>query len=302
MNNPTRREFIKGIAQRGLAVGTLSLLTPLSHATKRSTPAPALFLGHGDPLNALRDNTFTRDWDRVGKILSAWDSPTAILCVSAHWQSRQTRVSTVATPELIYDFYGFPRTLYQIQYPAPGYPGSYKLLDATSANQGILPDNQRGLDHGAWCVLSRLFPRADIPVFQLSLSRSLSPEGHYELARKIGSLRNRGVIILGSGNLTHNMRSWRYDVAHGQTHLVHDWARTFDEEVAKSAIKGDHQSMVRFAQEKPPIYRMAHPTDEHYLPLLYSFGVQNDKDDLQFFSQGFDEGSFSMRSIMISQT
>lgn len=297
----TRRSLLDRATRNALTLGGLSLLAPLARADKRDPGhrAPAIFIGHGDPSNVVQDNPFTREWERIRSRLASYEAPTAILCVSAHWESDRPLVATADRPELIYDFYGFPDPMYQLTYPAPGFPDSKALLSAAVETPELYADPDRGLDHGAWCVLSRLYPAADVPVFQLSLSRSLSPRQHYELAVQLRDLRNRGVMILGSGNLVHNMRSWRHDAARGRTHLVHDWAEAFDVAVADGIVAGDHGALVRIAQDKPPLFRMAHPTYEHYLPLLYVLGAQHKGDGIEFFAEGFEEGSFSMRSVFM---
>ncbi len=302
MKNITRRKLIKNSITGVCATGAISLLSPLANGLNRGDRgrAPAMFIGHGDPMNVIQDSNFTQEWERIGKVLASGDKPLAILCVSAHWQSDETLVSTTSGTDLIYDFYGFPKKMYNLQYPAPGFPGGQKMVNSLLNDTTIVGDPNRGLDHGAWCVLTKLFPKASVPVFQMSLSRALSPAQHYDLAREISQLRDRGVMIIGSGNLTHNMRSWKRDASLGQTHLVHDWAEAFDHAVAEKITKGDHNTLVRIAQDKPSLFRMAHPTDEHYLPLLYSLGAQHKKDDVNFFATGFEDGSFSMRSVLMS--
>ena len=298
MNNSSRRKFIRQCAN----VGALSMLTPLTYGLTRgsNSRAPAIFIGHGDPMNTIQESGFIREWHRIATLLAEREKPTAILCVSAHWQTPNTMVSTTAGAGLIYDFYGFPKAMYELEYPAPGFPQSHGMVSAVSSDAGIDADPSRGLDHGAWCVLSKLFPDADIPVFQLSLSRAYSAEQHYALAKDINVLRDRGVLIIGSGNLTHNMRSWQNDASLGQTKLIHGWAQEFDQAVAQKIMQGDHKTLVRIAMERPSLFTMAHPTDEHYLPLIYTLGAQQKDDAIQFFAEGFEDGSFSMRSIFLS--
>jgi len=302
MRNSSRRRFIREFAGGAALFGTLSMLSNLVSATSRgpNSRAPAMFIGHGDPMNATKNNAATKEWERIAKLLSTRERPAAILCVSAHWESQNTMVSTAATPELIYDFYGFPKFMYKLKYPAPGFPKSNTLINDTLSGKSIVEDPKRGLDHGAWSVLSRLYPDADIPVFQVSLARSLNAEEHYSLAKQISVLRDKGVMIIGSGNLTHNMRSWQRDSSLGQTHLVHDWAEAFDQAVAEAIVKGDHKTLIRIAQQKPSLYLLAHPTSEHYLPIIYALAAQHNNDNLEFFAETFEEGSFSMRSFLLS--
>jgi 4,5-DOPA dioxygenase extradiol len=298
---------MKGINRRTLikltgVTGGLSLLSALlSNSSYGSGKrAPSIFIGHGNPLNTVTDNTFRREWDRIANVLAELNTPKAILCISAHWESKQPLISTTERSDLIYDFYGFPDEMYQLKYPAPGFTESRKLLVAAAPDTAFSIDPRRGLDHGAWCVLSRLFPKADVPVFQLSLSRSFSASAHYALAKQLGKLRDLGVLIIGSGNITHNMRSRQYDSARGQMHITHDWAKHFDTIVANAVNRGDHTTLIRAAQEKPSLFRVAHPTPEHYLPLLYTLGAQHKEDNIEFFAEGFARGSFSMRSILMT--
>lgn len=286
-----RRYFTQAILGSTL-VGGLSLLTTKTQANK-DMKAPALFLGHGDPTNVLHNNKFTRDWDRIG---AALPKPAAILMVSAHWETQDIAVAVTPNPQMIYDFYGFPEKMYQLNYPAPGSPtmahASVKALRPILVRE----DHKQGLDHGAWCILARLFPKADVPVFQFSLSRSMSPIQHYELAKQLKSLRDQGVMIIGSGNITHNMRSWQKDAATGRTHIVHDWAQSFDEKVVELIDDRNHQAIAEY-QRLGSEARMSIPTPEHFLPLLYTLAVTDKDERPQYFSEGFEEGSFSMRSV-----
>jgi len=250
---------------------------------------PALFVGHGSPTNAIEDNEFSRSWAEAG---SALPRPRAILCVSAHWETQGTYVTAMRKPKTIHDFYGFPQALFEMQYPAPGSPALARLTQETVKKSVIAPDEAWGLDHGAWSVLSRMFPAADIPVVQLSLDRGREPEAHYELARDLRTLRKRGVLILGSGNLVHNLGRlvWQ-DTAY-------DWALEFDERVKRLIASGDHDAIIQY-QRLGPAARLAVPTNEHFLPLLYILALQERNEAIRFFTEKVTLGTISMRSVWI---
>jgi 4,5-DOPA dioxygenase extradiol len=252
---------------------------------------PALFVGHGNPMNAIVDNDFSRSWRQLGERLPV---PRAILCVSAHWMTRGTTfVHVKDRPRTIHDFGGFPAQLYAQQYPAPGSTdvaaATIKLVQASH----IEPDNDWGLDHGAWSVLIRMFPKADVPVFQLSLDLAKSPRAQLELARELKPLRERGVLIVGSGNLVHNLHA----IAPGVQ--PYDWAEDFDARMTAALERRDFQSVVDTAS-LGRLMQLAHPTPEHFLPILFPLGVTDAKDELNFFNAGFDMASISMRSFVLS--
>jgi 4,5-DOPA dioxygenase extradiol len=250
---------------------------------------PALFVGHGSPTNAIEDNEFSRSWAEAG---SALPRPQAILCVSAHWETQGTYVTAMRKPKTIHDFAGFPQALFEMQYPAPGSPALARLACATIHETKVRLDQEWGLDHGAWSVLSRMFPAADIPVVQLSLDRGREPEAHYELARDLRALRKRGVLILGSGNLVHNLGRlvWQ-DTAY-------DWALEFDERVKRLIASGDHDAIIQY-QRLGQAARLAVPTNEHFLPLLYILALQERNEAIRFFTEKVTLGTISMRSVWI---
>jgi 4,5-DOPA dioxygenase extradiol len=252
---------------------------------------PALFVGHGNPMNAIEDNSYSRAWAGIGASLP---KPQAILCVSAHWMTRGGSLAFVgAKPKTIHDFGGFPRELYQQQYPAPGAPEAAAATIALVRATRVQPDEQWGLDHGAWSVLKHMFPDADTPVFQLSLDLGRDAGGHLDLARELKPLRERGVLILGSGNLVHNLG------ALNPGGPAFDWALAFDETM-KSRIGDRDARGVADALNGSRTARLSHPTPEHFLPVLYPLGVADVADKLSFFSESFDLGSISMRSFLLS--
>jgi 4,5-DOPA dioxygenase extradiol len=250
---------------------------------------PLLFVGHGSPMNAIEDNPFSRAWGEVGKDLPV---PKAILCVSAHWETMGTQVTGMEKPQTIHDFGGFPRELFEAQYPAPGSPVLARLTQETVKKVPVRLDDSWGLDHGTWSILSKMFPKADIPVVQLSLDRSQPPEFHYALGKELAALRSKGVLILGSGNIVHNLGSIRWQGGE------HDWAVEFDETIHKLILEGNHQAIVEY-QKLGRAALLSIPTNEHYLPLLYILALQQEQDALRFFSEQISLGSLSMRSVWI---
>lgn len=264
-------------------IAALDLWTP-------DDPMPVLFVGHGNPMNAIEDTVFSTTWDALGVHLPR---PTAILCISAHWLTDgEIRVSAVDAPETIHDFYGFPDALYEQQYRAPGASDSARQVADMVDARCIATDDHRGLDHGAWSVLMRMYPHADIPVFQLSLDYPMAPRDHYHLARQLKPLREKGVLILGSGNLVHNLRRMRQDAP------PYDWAIEFDTLMTERMERGDDLSVVDF-QKLGVLARQAHPTWDHFLPLIYTLGQRDTADRLFYFNDGFDLSSVSMRSLML---
>ncbi len=245
---------------------------------------PVLFVGHGSPENAVEDNEYTRNW----KILAAGlPRPKAILCVSAHWVDEGgTFVTGQKEPRTIHDFYGFPQELYRIRYAAPGSPAHADAVRKAVKTARVRLDNAWGLDHGAWSVLVNMYPKADIPVLQLSLDYGLPPEKHLAIGRELAGLREKGVLIIGSGNLVHNLRKASFGAG------PYDWAVAFDRFVAQSMRKGDLDALVNFNENR--YASIAHPTIEHYLPLLYALGAAGEEEPV-FFNEGIFASSIGMR-------
>jgi 4,5-DOPA dioxygenase extradiol len=249
---------------------------------------PVLFVGHGSPMNAIEHNAFTESLSELSALLP---KPKAVCVVSAHWLTSGSQVLASDHPRTIHDFYGFPKPLYEVQYPAPGAPTEAEKL---ARNPEIVPDDTWGLDHGSWSVLRHLYPEADVPAFQLSLDERRSFKEHLELGREIQSLRERGVLILGSGNIVHNLRRLDWNNPSG----AYDWAVEFDAKV-KDAVEARNADALA-APEKwgAGLLATAHPTVEHYLPLLYCMGSTDDRDAISYPYEGFDFGSISMRMIL----
>lgn len=253
---------------------------------------PALFVGHGSPMNAIEDTPFSRGWRELGARLPV---PKAILVVSAHWMTRGvTMVHIKDHPLTIHDFGGFPDELFAQRYPAPGAPGYALATIDLVKNHHIEPDERWGLDHGAWSVLIQMFPKANIPVFQLSVDLNRSPEQHFELAEELKALRERGVMIIGSGNLVHNLRALAWGGG-----PAYDWAEEFDARVADAIGKGDYEAVIN-APKLGRIAQLSHPTFEHFFPALYPLAAAHKSDELTFFNEGIDLGWISMRSFVLA--
>ena len=264
-------------------------LQNIGGAKGASPRMPVLFVGHGNPMNAIENNAFTRTWRAVGTQIPR---PRAILSISAHWLTPgSTRVTTTDTPETIHDFWGFPQALYEERYPAPGAPDTAEETRRLIKAPEVLADSTRGLDHGTWSVLGPMFPLADIPVFQLSIDYDQPPAFHFELGRQIMALRDRGVLIIGSGNIVHNLGAMRMGEA------PYDWAIEFDGLIGRWLEQGNVHAIVEF-QELGNLAAMAQPTHDHYLPLLYVVGARHERDSLEFFNTAIDLSSVSMRSVL----
>lgn len=258
---------------------------------KQSDLQPTLFLGHGSPMNAIEDNVFTRSLHDLGRKL---DRPKAVLVVSAHWLTRGTFVSTALFPETIYDFGGFPPALSQVKYPAPGAPLEARMVADTIITEHIGEDPSMGLDHGAWSVIKHIWPEANVPVFQLSINWYKSPQWHYEFAQELKQLRSKGIMILTSGNITHNLRNVAWDDRDANPV---DWALEFDGSVKKAVESHDHKSLIGY--ETMSSAKLAVPTNDHYLPLLYTLGSAGKNENIEWTFEGFQYGTVSMRCLKI---
>lgn len=259
-----------------------------------SEKMPVLFVGHGSPMNAIEENEFAAGWREMGSKLPR---PAAILCVSAHWQSKGTKVTTMEKPETIHDFGGFPRELYEVQYPAPGSPELARTTATTVHDRVIELDKTWGLDHGAWSVIRRMYPAADIPVVELSLDYHLTPQQHYDLAREIAPLRRKGVLIIGSGNMVHNLGLVAWDHVNTPGY-AYDWAIEADAAIKKSILGGDHAPLINY-QAQGRAFRLAIPTPEHFIPLLYSLALQEKDEPVELFNDKPVGGSLTMTSVKI---
>ncbi len=251
---------------------------------------PALFLGHGSPMNAIQENSITRAFKKLGAELP---KPRAILAISAHWMTNGTWVTSMPHPKTIHDFYGFPQALFEIQYPARGSTQLAKDLQQLITDPQVRADDHSwGLDHGTWSVLKHLYPYADIPVVQLSLDMTQPPQFHFELGQKLQDLRNQGILILGSGNIVHNLHKIKWD----DDTKPYDWAVEFDDWVKEKSISRDFESLITNATDTKA-GQLSIPTPDHYYPLLYVLGASLSKDTLNFDIEGFQNASISMRSL-----
>jgi 4,5-DOPA dioxygenase extradiol len=253
---------------------------------------PALFIGHGNPMNAVHPNGWTEAWATIGKTIPR---PRAILAVSAHWYVRGTRVTSEGRPKTLHDFGGFPPELYQVTYPAPGSPALVGRLQELLAPAHVVGATDWGLDHGTWSVLAHMFPLADIPVVQLSIDRTQPPPFHHALGMRLSALREEGVLVLGSGNLVHNLEAYAWG-----SHSVasYDWAVRFEQRVKELVLRRNHRPLMEYATLGPDAL-LSVPTPDHYLPLLYVLGLQTEGEPVSFPVSGVDGGSISMLSIQI---
>lgn len=265
--------------------------------TQSAAPSrmPVLFVGHGSPMNAIEDNPWSRAFKQLGQELrTELPKPKAILAISAHWFVDRTLLTAEARPKTIHDFGGFPRALYEIQYPAPGNPELAEQIMQVLAAHRAATSKEWGLDHGTWSVLVHTHPEAEIPVVQLSINRRLTPEQHLALGSELLPLREAGVLILGSGNIVHNLRHAFSSYSRGDTTLP-EWAVQFDSGVTEALEQRDATYLTQTLSSD--VGGLAHPSPDHYLPLLYSFGATDERDAVTFPIQGFDMGSVSMRAV-----
>lgn len=253
---------------------------------------PVMFIGHGNPMNAIESNEFTGEWEKIGQTIPV---PRAILCISAHWETRGNYITAMTNPRTIHDFYGFPDQLFQVQYPAPGSAELAREIIAGDHKEKIEPDSGWGLDHGCWTILKHIYPKAGIPVIQLSLNYAMSPAEHYQFAKTLGSWRKKGILIFGSGNLVHNLRmvSWR------NPEDAYPWAINANARIKELILKKDHSSLMKY-KELGKDMELAVPTPEHYLPALYTLALQEEGETVSFFNDKTMMGSLSMTSFIIN--
>ena len=259
---------------------------------------PVLFIGHGSPMNIILDNSYTRSLAALGKSLPR---PKAILVVSAHWLTTGTSVMCMKKPKMIYDFYGFPEELYKIDYPGPGAPDEARAVLRLVKKVQITCNHDWGLDHASWAVLKHLYPGADIPVFEMSLAYTFNEwhpkplQYHYDLAGELADLRHRGVLIIGSGNIVHNLGMIDFENIDAGTF---DWAREFDEQAKANLLSGNHRDLIHY-RNMGKTASLAVPTLDHYLPMIYAIALQERNEPLTFTHEGFQYGSISMRCFRI---
>lgn len=257
-----------------------------------SNRMPAIFFGHGNPMNALSDNAYTRAWASIG---NSMPRPEAVLAVSAHWYLPATMVTASRAPRTIHDFGGFPRELYQVEYPAPGSPELAERVQDLLAPVSVRLDESWGLDHGTWSVLKHVFPYADVPVVQLSIDETEPPQVHYEIGKRLAPLRDEGVLIIGSGNIVHNLHTYAWG-RHGVEPF--DWAVRFEQQAREFLLKGDDAPLIDYERLGRDAM-LSIPTPEHYLPLLYVIAVRGEGEQVSFPVEGVDGGSVSMLAAQI---
>lgn len=291
-----RSEFLRRLAILPLTAAAMKLgeLGALAETFSPTEKMPVLFLGHGSPMNAIEENEFVQGFRSVAAGLP---KPRAILCVSAHWETRGTFVTAMPNPPTIHDFGGFPKALFDVQYPAPGSPTLARETKALVKKTEVGLDDKWGLDHGAWSVIKHLYPKADVPVIQMSLDHYQTPEYHYELARELSSLRRKGILIIGSGNMVHNLGMVAWDKLNAVDY-AYDWAREASEKMKRFILEGDHQSLVKF-RSQGKAFDLAIPTPEHFLPLLYTLALKDEKDEVSLFNDKAVAGSLTMTSVRI---
>ena len=290
-----RKTFLKSLAVLPLTAAAMKLndLNKITEPFGKTNKMPVLFLGHGSPMNAIEENEFVTGFKNVAKDIP---KPNAILCISAHWETKGTFVTAMQNPTTIHDFGGFPKELFAVQYPAPGSPELAKETKSLITKTEVGLDDKWGLDHGAWSVIKHLYPNANIPVIQMSIDYSQTPQYHYELAQQIKSLREKGVLIIGSGNMVHNlgMVEWkRLNETFG-----YDWALEANDKMKKFILSGDHKQLVNF-RSQGKAFDLAIPTPEHYLPLLYSLALQDKNEEINLFNDKAVAGALTMTSVKI---
>ena len=265
-----------------------------SDLNERPYLMPVLFIGHGSPMNGIEDNEFSQRWTAMAKEIPA---PSAVLVVSAHWFTKGTRITAMDFPETIHDFGGFPQELFDVQYPAPGNPVLAKETVSLLHSAHVELDHDWGLDHGAWTVVRRMYPEAKIPVLQLSIDYTKDPRYHFNLAKELYPLRKKGVLIIGSGNMVHNLRmvSW---AKMNEPGYGYDWALMMNEKFKQLIVDGDYKPLIYY-ESLGAESRLAIPTPEHYLPLMYTLGLKDSKDDVAFFNDKAVAGSLTMTSVLI---
>lgn len=278
-----------------LATADLALLKDWNTVLPHTLPMPVLFLGHGSPMNALQENDFTREWSRIGASLES--APTAILCISAHWlTSGVTKVTAMPQPKTIHDFGNFPQALFDMQYPATGNRALVDETVNTIQSVSVQHDHDWGLDHGTWAVLCHVFPQANIPVVQLSIDYSQPAQYHYDLAKQLSALRRKGVLIVASGNLVHNLGC--IDRTQLNTNYGFDWALDADGQMQNFLLQHDHQALIDW-ERQGSAFRLAIPTPDHYYPMLYALALQEENDQLSIFNAQAVGGSLTMTSFRL---
>lgn len=291
-----RKDFIKIMATLPLSgiASPASSLRKLPTELTATDKFPVLFLGHGSPMNAIEDNEFVQGFRKIGQ---TFEKPKAILVISAHWETRGTFVTAMEHPATIHDFGGFPQALFDVQYPAPGSPSLAHETQRIVTKTEVHLDDKWGLDHGSWSVVKHLYPNADVPIIQMSIDYTQPASYHYEIAQQLAELRKKGVLIIGSGNMVHNLSMVAWDKLN-TTGYAYEWASIANDKMKKFIQDGNHQALIDFRQQGKE-FDLAIPTPEHYLPLIYTLALQERNENLFLFNDNSVAGSLTMTSLKI---
>ncbi len=288
-----RKEFLQTLITGVAGMSTLSAFNKFTSELKEEeTVMPVLFIGHGSPMNGIEDNEFSKKWEKLGKELPV---PKAVLVVSAHWYTKGTKITAMDFPKTIHDFGGFPQELFDVQYAAPGNAVLATETKSLIHSADVVLDHDWGLDHGAWTVVRRMYPEANIPVLQLSIDYSKGAQYHYDLAKELMALRKKGVLILGSGNMVHNLRMVAWDKMEVPGY-GYDWALTMNDKFKSLINEGNHKALIEY-EKLGQAAMLAIPTPDHYLPLMYILGLKKDKEEITFFNDKAVAGSLTMTSV-----
>lgn len=280
-----------------MSANSLQSLHQFSKNLDNTGRMPVLFLGHGSPMNAIEDNQFTKGFQNIAKTIP---KPKAILCISAHWFTKGTKVTAMEIPKTIHDFYGFPKELYQVNYPAKGSPDLAKQTKKILHPTLVELDEKWGLDHGAWSVIKHLFPNADVPVIQLSIDYTRPAVYHYELAKQLVSLRDKGILIIGSGNIIHNLRLVDFKNFE-KDNYGYDWAIEAHDSINSFLRDKNYNALIDYEKQGKP-FQLAIPTPDHYLPLIYTLGLEQKGEESSLFNDKLLAGSLSMTSLKIGSS
>lgn len=291
-----RSDFLKLLALSPLSLAAMKLkeLDALTSDLTVTEKMPVLFLGHGSPMNAIEENEFVAGFKTIGKNIA---KPKAILVISAHWETKGTFVTAMEKPRTIHDFGGFPQALFDVQYPAPGSPHFANETKNSITKTIVELDDKWGLDHGTWSVVKHLYPKADVPVLQMSIDYTQNAQYHYDLAKELAALRTKGVLIIGSGNMVHNLGMIAWDKLNVDSYGF-DWAIEASEKMKKFILEGDHKSLINF-KSQGKAFDLAIPSPEHYLPLIYTLALKEENEKITLFNDKAVAGSLTMTSVKI---
>jgi 4,5-DOPA dioxygenase extradiol len=293
-----RKQFLKTMALLPISAAAMKLnaLDTMAKSFVNTEKMPVLFLGHGSPMNAIEENEFVTGFRNIGKDVP---KPKAILVISAHWETKGTFVTAMENPKTIHDFGGFPKALFDVQYPAPGSPWLANETKGLIKKTNVGLDEQWGLDHGAWSVVKHLYPNADVPVIQMSIDYTQNAQYHYDLAKELAALRDKGVLIIGSGNMVHNLGVLAWDKLNTDN-FGYDWAIEASTKMKQFILSGDHKPLINF-QSQGKAFDMAIPSPEHYLPMIYTLALKDEKEKITLFNDKAVAGSLTMTSIKIDK-